>query len=169
VTEVYIVSGVHRTLTKEAFAEEYAWLAGPYKKIQEVNLLYKSSNEHLNDEQIMGTEYTPDDDGKYYNSLTDEEKAEDQKALKNKGYYRGPRGGFHTNGDTKFEWVGKAQTYRRVLCQAYFDNTKDHYLRIRCASKSKTGNNNEFMMDYLELVPKSVYGVANSGEIEDDL
>ena len=52
VTEVYIVSGVHRTLTKEAFAEEYAWLAGPYKKIQEVNLLYKSSNEHLDDEQI---------------------------------------------------------------------------------------------------------------------
>ena len=124
---------------------------------------------YLNDPQLMGTEYTPDDDGKYYNSLTDEEKAEDQKALKNKGYYRGPRGGYHTNGDTKFEWVGKAQTYRRVLCQAYFDNTKDHYLRIRCASKSKTGNNNEFMMDYLELVPKSVYGVANSGEIEDDL
>lgn len=34
------------------FAEEYAWLAGPYKKIQEVNLLYQSSNEHLDDEQI---------------------------------------------------------------------------------------------------------------------
>lgn len=124
---------------------------------------------YLNDEQIMGTEYTPDDNGSYYSSLTDEEKAEDQKALKNKGYYRGPRGGYHTNGDTKYEWVGKAQTYRRVLCQTYIDNTKDHYLRIRCASKSKTGNNNEFMMDYLELVPKSVYGVANSGEIEDDL
>ena len=55
------------------------------------------------------------------------------------------------------------------LSQTYIDNTKDHYLRIRCASKSKTGNNNEFMIDYLELVPKSIYGVVDDGEIEDDL
>ena len=67
------------------------------------------------------------------------------------------------------ESVNHPTTFRRVLCQTYIDNTKEHYIRIRCASKSKTGNNNEFMVDYLELVPKSVYGVVNEGEIEDDL
>ena len=56
-----------------------------------------------------------------------------------------------------------------MLAQTYFDNTKDHFLRIRCASKSKVGNNNELMLDYLELVPKSVYGIVDDGEIEDDL
>ncbi len=119
----------------------------------------------LNDESIMGAEF----DSKNYTAMSDEEKAEDQKALKNKGYYRGAYGGFHSDGSVKNEFVGNPRTHRRVLCQTYIDNTKDHYLRIRCASKSKTGNNNEFMLDYLELVPKSVYGVIDEGEIEDDL
>ena len=101
--------------------------------------------------------------------MTDEEKAEDQKALKNKGYYRGAYGGYHSDGNVLNEFVTDAATHRRVLCQTYIDNTQDHYLRIRCASKSKTGNNNEFMIDYLELVPKSIYGVVDDGEIEDDL
>jgi hypothetical protein len=122
---------------------------------------------YLNDVKIMGSEYIPDDDGIYYNSLTDEEKAEDQKALKNKGYYRGPRGGYHTNGDTKYEWVGKAHTYRRVLCQVYIDNTEEHILRVKNVGGS-TGNNNELMLDYIELVPKSVYDVPE-GQMESDL
>jgi len=31
------------------------------------------------------------------------------------------------------------------------------------------GNDNEFMVDYLELVPKNVYGVTDEGAQEDDL
>ena len=119
----------------------------------------------LNDERVMGTDFNEVS----YTAMTDEEKAEDQKALKNKGYYRGAFGGYHSDGNVFNEFVTDAATHRRVLCQTYIDNTKDHYLRIRCASKSKTGNNNEFMIDYLELVPKSVYGVVDDGEIEDDL
>lgn len=120
---------------------------------------------YLNDETIMGSIF----DEKTYSSMTDEEKAEDQKALKNKGYYRGAYGGYHSNGSTKTEFADNPRTHRRVLCQTYIDANKEHYLRIRCASASKTGNNNEFMLDYLELVPKSVYGVVDEGEIEDDL
>lgn len=120
---------------------------------------------YLDDERIMGTDFSEVS----YTSMTDEEKAEDQKALKNKGYYRGAYGGYHSDGNVINEFVTNARTHRRVLCQTYIDNTQDHYLRIRCASKSKTGNNNEFMIDYLELVPKSVYGVVDDGEIEDDL
>ncbi len=117
----------------------------------------------LDHETIMGTAFSE----KSYTEMTAEERAEDQKALKNKGYYRGPAGGYFSTGLSEFET--QATVARRVLCQVYIDNTKDHYLRIRCASKSKTGNNNEFMMDFLELVPKSVYGVVDDGTIEDDL
>jgi hypothetical protein len=49
------------------------------------------------------------------------------------------------------------------------DASVDHFLRIRVASDGKKGNDNEFMLDFLELVPKSVYGVDGDGELEDDL
>ena len=101
--------------------------------------------------------------------MSDEEKAEDQKALKNKKRYRGPYGGYHSDGNVFNEFINNPRTHRVVLAQAYFDNTIDHFIRIRCASKSKVGNNNELMLDYLDLVPKSVYGVVDDGEIEDDL
>ena len=55
-----------------------------------------------------------------------------------------------------------------VICTAHMDPNKDHYLRIRCVSVKK-GNDNEFMLDYLELVPKSVYGVTDEGLMEDML
>jgi hypothetical protein len=117
----------------------------------------------LDDETIMGTAFSE----KSYTEMTAEERAEDQKALKNKGYYRGPAGGYFGTGLSEFET--QSSVARRVLCQVYIDNKEDHYLRIRCASKSKTGNNNEIMIDFLELVPKSVYGVGDDGAIEDDL
>jgi hypothetical protein len=31
------------------------------------------------------------------------------------------------------------------------------------------GNDNEFMLDYIELVPNSVYGVTDDGAMEDML
>ena len=34
---------------------------------------------------------------------------------------------------------------------------------------ARIGNNNEFMLDYLEIVPKSVYGVGGATDMEDDL
>jgi hypothetical protein len=48
------------------------------------------------------------------------------------------------------------------------DCTKDHYIRFRVASDGK-GNNNEFMFDFFEMVPKSVYAVDGEGAMEDDL
>ena len=119
----------------------------------------------LSHESIMGDAFNE----KSYSAMDDEEKAEDQKALKNKGYYRGAYGTYMTDGNSTWDFVTDGGTHRRVLTQTYIDNTKDHYVRIRCASKSKTGNNNEFMIDYLELVPKSIYGVVDDGQIEDDL
>ena len=41
-------------------------------------------------------------------------------------------------------------------------------MRIRVASDGKQGKDNEFALDFLELVPKSVYG-TDGDEVEDDL
>jgi uncharacterized surface protein with fasciclin (FAS1) repeats len=103
-----------------------------------------------------------------YDSKSDEEKAEEQKLLKNLGAYRAPRSLFHFSTSERNYFVKNPRTYRRILCQTYIDASKDHYLRYRVASDGKQGNNNEFMLDYFEMVPKSVYGVDGTGEMEDD-
>ena len=123
----------------------------------------------LNSDLYLGDRFEIDESLAAYNKMSDEEKAEEQKLLKNLGAYRAPRSIFHFDPNTKNYFAGNERTYRRILCQTYLDATKDHYLRFRVASDGKQGNNNEFMLDYLELVPKSVYGVDGDGDMEDDL
>lgn len=122
---------------------------------------------NLADASILGTDFSK----KSYTSMSDEEKQEDRKTLKNLGYYRGARGGFHYNGagaTTTTRFCDNKETFRIVLCTVHITPGKDYYLRIRSVS-SKMGNDNEFMLDYLELVPKNVYGVTDEGAQEDDL
>ena len=116
----------------------------------------------LSHDSIMGNDFNTAS----YDEMTKEEKAQNKKELREKGYYRGPAGAYYSTSKAKFETL--AQTPRRVLCQLYIDNAKDHYLRIQCVSPSMTGYNNELQLDYIELVPKSVYDVPE-GEMEDDL
>lgn len=124
----------------------------------------------LNDPSILGSDWVSN-----YSGMTQEQLARDQKALKNKGYYRGAAGGYRINGEghptgysDRTVFATQTQTFRIVLCTVHIDPNKDHFLRFRSVS-TKMGNNNEFMLDYLELVPKSVYGVTDEGEIEDML
>ena len=122
----------------------------------------------LNSGAVMGNNFIESLED--YDALTEEEKAEEQKALRALGYYRGPYGGYHSSGSwPPNEFVTNPRTQRVVLYQGTITADKDHFLRIRSASKSKLGNNNEFMIDYMELVPKSVWGANGSGEMEDDL
>lgn len=104
-----------------------------------------------------------------YDGMSDEDKAAEYKNLKNKGYYRGAMGGFCYNGENSTQKAGnfgnRKYCLRRVLCTVHIDPTKDHYLRIRCVSTGQT----EFDLDYLELVPKSVYGVSDGNSVEDPL
>jgi uncharacterized surface protein with fasciclin (FAS1) repeats len=123
----------------------------------------------LNSDLYIGDRFVIDETCADYDKMTEEEKAEEQKLLKNLGAYRAPRSLFHFSTSSKNYFVGNERTYRRILCQTYMDATKDHYIRFRVASDGKQGNNNEFMLDYLELVPKSVYGVDGDGEMENDL
>lgn len=123
----------------------------------------------LDSDLYLGDRFVIDESPAKYDKMTDEEKAEEQKLLKNLGAYRGPRSIFHFSPSTKGYFCGNERTYRRILCQTYIDANKDHYVRFRVASDGKQGNNNEFMLDFLELVPKSVYGVDQEGQMEDDL
>jgi len=124
----------------------------------------------LNTETYMGDRYVIDESLGAYKKMTDEEKAEEQKLLKNLGVYRDGRSQYHfASSGAKYYFLGNERTHRKIICQTYIDATKDHYVRFRVASDGKQGNNNEFMLDFFEMVPKSVYGVDSDGEMEDDL
>jgi hypothetical protein len=100
-----------------------------------------------------------------YSSMTYEEKVAEQKQLKEKGFYRGPYGLYSTVGQNEF--IDRTYNCRRVLCQVYMDNTKEHTLRIK-----RVGENmavySILNLDYIELVPKTVYNVPE-GQLEYDL
>jgi hypothetical protein len=121
---------------------------------------------NLQHASILGSRFRVN--GHDYTSFNEEEKAEDRKTLKNLGYYRGANGGYRTGGSDQQHFSDIPQTLRIVLCTAKMEQNKDYYLRVRAVS-SKQGNNNEVMLDYLELVPKSVYGVGDGDAQEDDL
>ena len=124
----------------------------------------------LSHESYFGDRWVEDNTLGDYKKKTDEEKAEEQKMLKNLGAYRDGRSMYHFNsGGGKGYFLGERGTHRRIIYQGYVDATKDHYVRFRVASDGKQGNNNEFMLDFWEMVPKSVYGVDGDGEMEDDL
>ena len=124
---------------------------------------------YLDSDLYIGDRFEFDETCAKYDAMSDEDKAEEQKVLKNLGAYRAPRSIFHFDYSNKNYFVGNNRTYRRILCQARIDATKEHFIRFRVASDGKQGNNNEFMLDYLELVPKSVYGVDGDGDMEDDM
>jgi uncharacterized surface protein with fasciclin (FAS1) repeats len=117
----------------------------------------------LNTEMYLGDRYKNYD---AYMKMSDEEKAEYQKVLKNLGAYDDGRS--QLIGQKDHPLGNAAGMYRRIICQTYVDATKDHYVRFRVASDGK-GNNNEFMFDFWEMVPKSVYAVDGDGAMEDDL
>lgn len=127
---------------------------------------------YLDDESILGVNDRGQANFNYdYQYMTTEEKIAEQKLLKEKGYYRAPWSMYHTSGNSINHFSTNQRTYRRVLCEeCYIDNTKEHYLRLQCVSESKLGNYNELQLDYIELVPKSVYNASElGGEMEDDL
>lgn len=126
----------------------------------------------INSAEIYGSSSFPS-----YSSIRDDDEARqtDFKILKNKGYYRGPYSVFHaTDNDPSIgeKFAQQSSTVRKVLCNVTVtkdDLNKVHTLRIKNVSQ-KNASNKEAMLDYIELVPKSVYGVGGEdGQSEDDL
>jgi uncharacterized surface protein with fasciclin (FAS1) repeats len=126
----------------------------------------------LNTDLYIGDRFASEDNDQLtsYKGMTDEDRAAEQKLLRNLGAYRAGRSIYHFNtGGGKAYFVGNERTYRKILFQGYIDATTDHFVRFRVGSGQSTGQDNEFMLDYFEMVPKSVYGVDAEGEMEDDL
>ena len=61
--------------------------------------------------------------------------------------------------------IFQVRNTRRVLFEGYLDGAKQHTMRIR--SVMAIGGA-ELMLDYIEIVPKSVYGVDSEDAAEDD-
>ena len=123
----------------------------------------------LSTDYYIGDDYISSIDD--YDAMGAEEKAEYQKVLKNLGVYTYPRSIFRNDGNSGNKgWdCTSSICIRKIISQSFLDSTKDHYMRIRVASDGKQGADNEFALDFLELVPKSVYGTDGDGESEDDL
>lgn len=107
------------------------------------------------------------------NSYSAEEQEAAKKNMHNLGWYHGPRSVFsivgegHLDGSNvaKSFFCNNSHTMRYVLCTANLDETKQHTVRVKSVWAVGTAL---VMLDYLELVPKSVYGVEGTGKAEDD-
>lgn len=101
----------------------------------------------------------------------EEELREDYKILKNQGYYRGPHSVFNSSSGKiggKYNYFSQmANTVRKVLCTSNMEAGVQHTLRIKNVSQGLTARNKEAMLDYIELVPKSVYAV--DGDATEDI
>ncbi len=110
----------------------------------------------------IGADYT-----KAWSLKTTEEKAAERTLLKDKGYYRGPASVYRLGtGNTHYSFVNQPVTFRIVLCTVHITLGEYHTLRLK---NPYDDGSSELMLDYLEMVPKSVYGVTDGVEVEDDL
>ncbi len=126
-------------------------------------------DERINSTTIYGSGTFPTYDEEFRNNT--DERAADFKILKNKGYYRGPYSVFHatSNNESSGErFANQPSTVRKVLCTVRITAGESHTLRIKNVS-TFAAKYKEAMLDYLELVPKSVYGVTDGDLAEDDL
>lgn len=92
--------------------------------------------------------------------LTEEEKEANDKALRNQGFMKGPDSFCHPQSETTMRQNGYRQCLRRILTTRYFEEEHDYYIRLR----QVLDNNAEMSLDYIEIVPKSVY----NGKVAED-
>lgn len=96
-----------------------------------------------------------------------------KKNMHNLGWYHGPRSVFCMSGEGHEDGTNNRGSYfcniertcRFVLCTAQLDQKKRHKVRIKSVWAVGTAL---VMLDYFEIVPKSVYGVEGEGLAEDD-
>lgn len=101
-----------------------------------------------------------------YSIASSETKASERKGLKNMNYYRGPMGAYMLQSGSHAYLGLYTNSVRRVVCTVHIKQGEDHYLRFRNVSDN---GSTELQLDFIEIVPRSVYGVTNEGEPEDDL
>lgn len=113
--------------------------------------------------------------GIYDVELTDEELAENNRTMKNNGFYRGGKGiymEYHRVAEknpipTYVPGQGRtsdkiAPTHRRKVGDVNVEPGKHHTIRFR--SVYTLGNSGCFMLDYIEMVPIEISGAGGLGE-----
>ncbi len=114
-----------------------------------------------------------------YSDLSGEALDQCKKDMHNGGWYHGPLAvRYVTTGQNSLKNDNLLSTsnsapfadgrglLRKVIYEGWLDNKVKHTMRIR--SVLSIGGA-ELMLDYLEIVPKSVYGIETEGKSEDDL
>ena len=102
---------------------------------------------------------------------------QNKKDLHNQGWYHGPKTVRNFGGDgiahpdaelstSQSPFCDNTGTVRRVIYTGPLKGDKIHTMRIRSVWADGGA---ELMLDYIELVPKSVYGIDQEGQGEDDL
>lgn len=111
------------------------------------------------------------------NGMEEDRREAIKKNMHNNGWYHGPASCFttpyvHKDGTDALNSIGdgnlfanQSGTVRYVVATANLDQNKRHKVRIKSIWAVGTAL---VMMDYWELVPKSVYGVEGAGRAEDD-
>ncbi len=106
-------------------------------------------------------------------SYSSEELETAKKNMHNMGWWHGPRSVFRYASEGSVDGSNASKVYfcnfdgtlRYLLCTATLDENIQHTVRIKSIWAVGTAL---VMIDYLELVPKSVYGVEGTGMAEDD-
>ena len=102
---------------------------------------------------------------------TTEQLEENERTMKNNGYYSGPKSCFTGNDGTDAPryspnsctmMYNNAYTFRRKVCDVEIKPHTDHKIRIR--SVFTQGNRGCFILDYMELVPISICCAGGIGE-----
>ena len=87
--------------------------------------------------------------------MTEEEARASDKAMRNRGYMRGPAS-ITLEADNAYGTKRHSEQALRKIIGTYRLDKRDYWLRFKDVSENSTGNMTQFDQDYLELVPVSV-------------
>lgn len=121
--------------------------------------LYNGNTGFRNSEEHSGGMYTT------------EQLEENERVMKNNGYYSGPKSCFTNNDGTDAPRYSPSKcttmydnrnTFRRKICNVTVEPHTSHTVRIRSVFTQSNGG--VFVLDYMELVPISICGAGGIGE-----
>ena len=87
--------------------------------------------------------------------LSEEEARASDKAMRNRGYMRGPASIILSSEETYGSMRDSEQAVRKIIGTYRLDK-RDYWLRFKDVSENSTGKMKQFDQDYLELVPTTV-------------
>lgn len=94
--------------------------------------------------------------------LAEEEIKENDKAMRNRGYMKGPAS-IVLDKDSKGTMRDSEQAIRRIIGTYRLDK-REHWLRFKDVTEGGTGKLNQFDQDYIELVPTVILSDPNKPE-----